>query len=90
MSTELTITEALALDPNIQMTGPHTPGAVGMEEVNVRSVVYAPPPYVPLVMHGYLSPRQAWERLSGTIIAAGKQVEYRSLIRVAITRASLL
>ena len=61
VGTELAIAETLALDPSVEMTGPHTNGAAGTEEVNVRSAVYVPPPYVPLVMHGDLTPRQAWD-----------------------------
>ena len=89
VGTELAIGEALALDPAVEMTGPHADGDKGTEEVNVRGAVYVPPSFVPLVMHGDLTPRQAWDRLGGAIIAAGKQVECQSLmdwLRVAITR----
>lgn len=58
VGTKLAITETLALDPNVQMTCPYTIGAVGMEEVSVHSIVYVSPKYVPLVIHGDLTPRQ--------------------------------
>ena len=65
VGTELAIAEALSVDPSVELIGPHADGDKGTEEVSVRGAVYVPPPFVPLVMHGDLTPRQAWDRLGG-------------------------
>lgn len=81
----------LAADPNLQFVGPYVPGDAGTEVVRVRYTMYVPPSLVGLFIDEALTPREAYDRLTGVLIAQGHMAMGAPLVkwlRVALTRSA--
>ena len=67
------IDTAIAGDADLKMLGPFGAGDAGVESVRCRKTVYAPVPYVSLLLGGDLTPVEAWQRLRGAIVDAAAE-----------------
>jgi hypothetical protein len=60
---------ALAEGPNVQNVGPFDDNDAGTDVLRSRYFIYVPGKYAHIILEQHLTPRQAWERLGGAIIA---------------------
>ena len=80
--------QLLAADPNLETVGPFTAGTPDTEQVQTRMSLFVPNRYMTILLDDVLTPRQAWTRIRGAIVADGLAQECEPLIdwlRVAIT-----
>ena len=80
------VTSAAAIDTNlsrnanITLLGPYGTGDAGVEIIRCRKTVYAPAPYVGLLLCADLTPVEAWNRLRRAILDAAAEAACRPLI----------
>ncbi|MGH7974558.1 MAG: hypothetical protein ACREBR_03445 [bacterium] len=80
--------QQLAAHPGEVVLGPYGANA-NYETIRTRRAMYVPSKYVPLVLHGVLSPRALWERMGRAIIADGNEITCNTLLdwlRAALVR----
>jgi len=88
VGTAATIDTALAGDPDAIFLGPYDDADAGTELIRVRRTCYVPPSYVPLLLGGPMSPRDAWQVLRGQLQVEGNELSCKPLVdflRAAIT-----
>lgn len=73
VGTDERVAEALAINDNVQMMGPYTDREGSTVRVLVHWAMYLPPIFVPLILHQDLTPREAWMRIGGAIVAGGME-----------------
>ena len=59
------INASIASDPYLKLLGPYRLGDSGVENIRCRMTVYAPAPYVGLLLGADLTPIEAWHRARG-------------------------
>ena len=77
-----------AADPTANILGPYTATDADTELVTPRRTCFVPPLYVPLLLNGPLTPRQAWETIYGQIVNDGREdmcLPFVNFLRCAIT-----
>jgi hypothetical protein len=79
--TVATIDQALASDCTIEHFGPLTAESPSVEAARSRMTVVVPPKYMHIFLGGGLTPREAWERLRGAIVADGIEHACQPLIK---------
>jgi len=81
--------QLLAADPNAEMVGPFAAGDADTEQLTVRFAVFVPNRHMAMLLDDHMTPREAWQRIRGAIVADGLAQECEPLVgwlRVAITR----
>jgi hypothetical protein len=87
--TAANLDQLLAADPAAELVGPFAAGDADTESVTVRNAVFIPNRYMAILLDDHLSPRQAWQRIRGALVANGLAQECEPAIdwlRVALTR----
>ena len=62
-----------AVDPNITLIGPYFQSYTNSKSVKALQTVYAPPPFVNIVLEGDIYPVQMWACLLGAVTSSGIQ-----------------
>lgn len=79
--TAATIDTIFAAQPEAEFLGPFAQADAGTELIKVRRTCFVPPRYVPLFLANPLTPREAWERVRGQIVAEGQEVACVALVK---------
>ena len=90
--TAATIDTVFAAQPEAELLGPYAQADAGTELIKVRRTCFVPPRYVPLLLAGPITPREAWERIRGQIVVDGQEIACQALIKffqAAVTRAAV-
>ena len=78
--TDLAIYTVLSCDPNTDLLGPFTAADAYVEPLRVLKTIYHPAPFVALFLEIYLMLTEASNRLRGTIVDAGHEVDCRPIV----------
>jgi hypothetical protein len=81
--------QLLAADPVLELVGPFAAGDQDTEVLTVRNSVYVPNRHMTMSLSDAMTPRQAWARVRGSVVADGLEQECGPLLdwlRVALTR----
>jgi hypothetical protein len=79
---------AFAVGPDVSTVGPYGENDDGTEVLRTRNYMYVPPKYVPILLAHSLTPREAWTRVRGAIVADQATVACAPLLdwlRIACT-----
>ena len=87
-----TIQAALAGDPDLQVMEPFAPDDAAAEVVRSRKICFLPPPFVPALLAGPITARQAWTIVYDKCVAEGWEESCAPLLnylRCALTRTQV-
>ena len=73
VGTTARIDEVLASSPGVPMVGLFDEVNNTTETVRVQRTVYLHPNLIPIALRRDLTPRQAWEQISGVTVVGGKE-----------------
>jgi hypothetical protein len=78
--TPAALDQLLAGDPDQQVFGPFDPAVQGVDLIRTRRSTLVPSRYLGLLFNQGLTPRQAWERLRGSLVTNGHDVACTPLV----------
>jgi hypothetical protein len=81
--------QLLVANPALEQVGPFAAGTADTEAVNTRYCIFLPNRYMTLFLDDGMTPRQAWQRLRGALVADGLAQDCARLVDwllVALTR----